>query len=47
MAKKPAQQLLVVCAAVGVSLVALFADLFTPAEYCPPILYVIALALGV
>jgi signal transduction histidine kinase len=41
------RQPVVVFAAAAISLVALFADLFTTAEYCPPILYVIALTLGV
>ena len=45
--KKVPPQLAVVSVALAVSLVALLTDVFTSAEYCPPILYVIGLALCV
>jgi signal transduction histidine kinase len=45
-AKAP-PQVVVVSVALGVALVALLTDIFTSAEYCPPILYVIGLAVCV
>jgi len=44
MRTKPPSQAVAVGAVVAVSLVAVLTDVFTPAEYCPPILYVVALA---